>query len=93
MLCESAIIEGDAVIGVETVLHPLCKISAQRGFQVCLGERNVVEELSAVADSIVGHANLIQVGCLIDRSKVSLHVLEFYSVQFFGYFRSEISRQ
>ena len=71
MLCESVLIEGDVVIGVETVLHPLCKISANEGSQVCLGERNVVEELSVVTNSNIGHANLIQVGCVIDRSKVN----------------------
>lgn len=72
MICANCIIEGQVQIGTETVLQPLCSLTADGADgKVLVGERNVIEEMSVIHNSAIGHGNIIQVGATIEDSEVS----------------------
>lgn len=74
MICASCIIEGQVQIGVDSILQPFCKLTSSDTGAVTIGERNIIEEMCIIRNSIIEHGNILHVGTIIDDSKVCLYM-------------------
>ena len=71
MICESATIAGNVVIGNGTILQPTARIECSEGREaITIGERNIFEERALVVDSTIGHGNMVEAKTFIRDSQV-----------------------
>ncbi|ELR14034.1 dynactin subunit 6, putative, partial [Acanthamoeba castellanii str. Neff] len=67
-------LEGNIHIGEGTVLHPRCKIIAEKG-SITIGKYNIIEEHSTIVNSHedvmrIGNFNLIEVGAQVNSRRI-----------------------
>ncbi|KAG2219424.1 hypothetical protein INT45_010615 [Circinella minor] len=74
VICQETYLQGEISIGAGTVLHPQCRIVAEKG-PIYIGKNNIIEENVTIFNKnasplVIGDENVFEVGCYVEGAHI-----------------------